>query len=112
MKLRALLAVPGLHSAALVGPDGLALEAHGELGEQLAAEVAALRLGMDRSSRRLGGGALTRLAFTTEQLEVVAVAAGIHTAALAMPRGSDTRAAQLELARLATELVGLPGQEA
>ncbi len=113
MKLRSLLAVPNLHSAALVGPDGLALEAHGEQGEQLAAEIASLRLGLDRTSRRLGGGVVTRLAFTTESLEVVAVAAGPYTAAFASPRGTDTRAAQMELARLATELMGaLPGQGA
>lgn len=112
MKLRPLLAVPGVRAAALVGQDGLALEAHGEEGELLAAETAALRAAMDRASRRLHGGQVTRLAFTTATLEVVAVAAGAHTVTMALPRGSDTRAAQMELARLAVELLGsLPDGE-
>lgn len=110
MKLRSLLAVPSVRSAALVGRDGLALEAHGPESEALAAEIASLRAATDRVSRRLGGGQLTRLAFTTETLEVVMIAVGEYGAAMTVARGTDTRPAQMELARLAQELLGkLPG---
>lgn len=110
MKLRTLLAAPGVRSAALVGRDGLALEAYGEEGETLAAELASLRVGLDRTSRRLGGGPLTRLTFTSERFEVVAVSVGDFTAGVAVTRGQDTRPAQMELARVAGELQGgLPG---
>lgn len=104
MKLRSLLGAPGVRSAALVGRDGLALEAYGEEGEQLAAELASLRASLERTSRRLGGGALSRITFTSERFEVVAVVAGDFTAGVAVTRGSDTRSAQLELARVATNL--------
>ncbi|WP_027482679.1 roadblock/LC7 domain-containing protein [Deinococcus pimensis] len=106
MKLRGLLAAPGVRAAALVGRDGLALEAYGEEGERLAAELAALRADFERVSRRLGGGQLTRLAFTAELFEVVAVNVGEYVAAVAVTRGADTRPAQQELARVAAELQG------
>jgi predicted regulator of Ras-like GTPase activity (Roadblock/LC7/MglB family) len=109
VKLRGLLAAPDVRAAALVGRDGLALEAYGEEGELLAAELAALRADFDRVSRRLGGGTLTRLAFTTELFEVVAVSVGEYVAAVSVNRGGDTRPAQQELARVAVELAaGLP----
>ncbi|PYE55246.1 roadblock/LC7 domain-containing protein [Deinococcus yavapaiensis] len=112
MKLRSLLTAPGVRAAALVGRDGLALEAYGEEGDHLAAELAALRAGMERASRRLNGGPLTRLAFTSERFEIVAVAVGEFTAAVAVTRGQDTRPAQMELARVAVELQGrLPGRK-
>lgn len=104
MKLRTLLGAPGVRSAALVGQDGLALEAYGEEGEVLAAELAALRATLDRFSRRVGSGDVTRLAFTTERFEIVAVSVGQYTAGIAVARGNDTRAAQMELARVAVNL--------
>ncbi|AFZ66534.1 roadblock/LC7 domain-containing protein [Deinococcus peraridilitoris] len=104
MKLRALMGTPGVRSAALVGRDGLALEAYGDKGEHLAAELASLRESLERLARRLGSGALSRIAFTTEHFEVVAVSVGDFITGVALTRGSDTRAAQLELARVALEL--------
>ena len=102
MNLSTLTVIPGVRGAALVGRDGLALEAHGRQGEHLAAELAALRETLERFARRLETGNITRLAFTSEQYEVVAVAAGNFLAGVAITRGSDTRAAQQELARIAT----------
>lgn len=112
MRLRSVLTAPGVRAAALVGKDGLALEAYGEEGDHLAAELASMRATLERASRRLSGGALTRLAFTSERYEVVAVAVGDFTAAVAVTRGQDTRPAQMELARVAVELQGrLPGRK-
>ena len=104
MKLRSVLSAPNVRAAALVGRDGLALEAYGEDGETLAAELATLRKDIDRMSRRLSGGALSRVAFTSEKFEVVAVTVGEFTAGVSVSRGGDTRPAQLELARVAAEL--------
>ena len=100
MILDPLRTLPGVIAAALVGPDGLAIEAHGDGGDGLAAELASLRQGMDRTGRRLGTGDVTRLAFTSERVEVVAVTTGPYTVGAAMTRGSDTRTAQQTLARL------------
>jgi predicted regulator of Ras-like GTPase activity (Roadblock/LC7/MglB family) len=103
--------LPGVIAAALVGPDGLAIEAHGDGGDGLAAELASLRQGMDRTGRRLGTGDVTRLAFTSERVEVVAVTTGPYTVGAAMTRGSDTRTAQQTLARLALD-ISLPREQA
>lgn len=111
MKLDPLRAVPGVVASALVGPDGLALEQLGEGGEVLAAELAALQTDLDRLGRRLGAGQVTRLAFTSERVEVVAVSSGEFLLGVALKRGFDTRAAQQLLARLALELAGLPRPE-
>ncbi|GGL06067.1 roadblock/LC7 domain-containing protein [Deinococcus radiotolerans] len=111
MKLDPLRTLPGVIAAALVGPDGLAIEAHGDGGDGLAAELVSLRQGMDRTGRRLGTGDVTRLAFTSERVEVVAVTTGPYTVGAAMTRGSDTRTAQQTLARLALDL-NLPREQA
>ena len=108
MKLDPLRAVPGLVAGALVLPDGLPAETVGEGGDALCAELAALRVGLERVGRRLGAGPLTRLAFTTERIEVVVVAGDAFLLAAALHRGLDTRAAQQTLARLALELSDLP----
>ncbi len=104
MNVRPLLDVPGVRGAALVGVDGLPLEAYGEDAEVLAAELSALRASLERLSRRLSGGAVTRLAWTSERLEVVAISVGEHTLGVSVARGGDTRPAQLELARAAADL--------
>ncbi|MFD2610026.1 roadblock/LC7 domain-containing protein [Deinococcus taklimakanensis] len=108
MKLAALRQLPGVIASALVGPDGLPLEAHGEGSEVLAAELAALRSCTERANRRLGAGDISRLAFTSERIEVVAVTSGPFILGAAMLRGSDTRTTQQTLARLALELRDLP----
>ena len=104
MKLDALHTLPGLVAAALVGRDGLALETVGEGGEALAAELAALRAGAERVGRRLGGGAVSRLALTGEQVEILALMAGDYVLGAALTRGVDTRAAGQGLARLIQDL--------
>lgn len=104
MKLDALRPLPGLVAAALVGRDGLALETAGEGGEALAAELAALREGAGRVSRRLGTGAVSRLALTGEGVEIVALVAGDYVLGAALSRGHDTRPAQQGLAELIQDL--------
>ncbi|MEW6421608.1 MAG: roadblock/LC7 domain-containing protein [Deinococcota bacterium] len=112
MRLDPLRTVPGVVAAALVGTDGLPLEAIGEGGEALAAELTSLRVGLDRTGRRLGAGNITRVAFTSERVEVVAVTSGDFVLGVALTRGHDTRLAQQLLARLALDLSDLPKLEA
>ncbi|SEJ16916.1 Roadblock/LC7 domain-containing protein [Deinococcus reticulitermitis] len=110
MRLDALRAQPGLLAAVLVGPDGLPLEMIGE-GELLAAELAALRAWTERVGEPLGAGRVTRLALTTEQIEVVALASGPYLLGAALTRGLDTRPVQQALAQLALEAAELPEPE-
>lgn len=109
MRLDTLSGLPGVRACALVGEDGLPLETQGEQGDALAAELAALRAGSDRVGRRLGLGQVTRLAFTSDLVEVVAVFTGNFAVGVALLRGTDTRVAQQTLARIAVGL-GSPGQ--
>jgi predicted regulator of Ras-like GTPase activity (Roadblock/LC7/MglB family) len=108
----ALQGLPGVVAAALVGPDGLPIEAQGEGGDALAAELASLRVTFDRVGRRLGAGDVTRLSMTSERIEVVAVSSANHVIGVALARGQDTRSAQQTLARLALELTALPRVDA
>ncbi len=108
MKLDPLKTVPGLVAGVLVGEDGLPLEAVGEGGEALAAELASLRGTVARISTRMGAGRVTRIAFTSERMEIVAIASGDYVLGAAVVRGNDTRPAQQALARLALEVVNLP----
>jgi predicted regulator of Ras-like GTPase activity (Roadblock/LC7/MglB family) len=112
MRLDTLSVLPGVRACALVGEDGLPLEMTGELGDALAAELASLRSSADRTGLRLGAGQVTRMTFTSDLVEVVAVFAGSFTVGAALLRGSDTRMAQQTLARIAVSLVtqgqGLP----
>lgn len=110
MRLDSLRAQPGLIAAVLVGPDGLPLEMIGE-GEGLAAELAALRSWIGRADQRLGAGRVTRIALTTEQLELVALASGPYLLGAALTRGVDTRPMQQALAKLALEAAELPHPE-
>lgn len=112
MKLDPLRTVPGVVAAALVGDDGLPIEAIGEGNEALAAELASLRQTVNRISERLGAGRVTRLAFTSERMEIVALSSGDYLLGAAVQRGNDTRPAQQVLARLALEVVDLPLGEA
>lgn len=111
MRIDALKGIPGVVAAALVGPDGLPLESNGDGGDALAAELSSLRASLDRTGRRLGAGEVTRIAFTSERVEVVAVASGDFVLGAALARGSDTRSAQQTLARLAVELNNMPRVE-
>ena len=111
MKLDPLKSVPGLVAGVLVGYDGLPLEMVGEGGEALAAELASLRATVTRISSHLGAGRVTRLAFTSERMEVVAIASGDYVLGAAVMRGNDTRPAQQALARLALEIIDLPPGE-
>ncbi|MFC4636888.1 roadblock/LC7 domain-containing protein [Deinococcus hohokamensis] len=111
MKLDPLRNLPGVVASALIGPDGLPLDAYGEGADVLAAEMASLRGSLDRTSRRLGAGDVTRISFTTERIEVVAVTSGEYILGAVMLRGSDTRAIQQALARLALDVRDLPRVE-
>lgn len=111
MKLDLITNITGVIAAALVGPDGLAIEFSGDGGEILAAEVSALKENLERTSRRLGAGEVTRISFTSERVEVVAVASNQFILCAAMARGLDTRLAQQTLAKLALELSYLPHPE-
>ena len=51
MRLDTLRSLPGVRACALVGEDGLPLEMQGELGDVLAAELAALRASSERVER-------------------------------------------------------------
>ena len=104
MRLDTLSNLLGVRACALVGEDGLPLEMQGELGDVLAAELAALRGSSERAGRRLGAGQMTRLAFTSDLIEVVAVFTGSFTLGAALLRGTDTRTAQQTLARIAIGL--------
>lgn len=112
MRLDTLSALPGVRACALVGEDGLPLEMQGELGDALAAELAALRGSSEWVGRRLGLGQVTRLAFTSDLVEVVAVFTDGFVLGAALLRGTDTRNAQQTLARIALDLAssgqGLP----
>lgn len=104
MRIAALQNVPGLVAAALVGPDGLALDRLGDGGDILAAELAAMRAALERSARRLGSGEITRLAYTTERVEVFAVMKDQFTLGVAMARGQDQRLAQQTIAQIIRDL--------
>lgn len=108
MKLDVLTNLPGVVASALVGPDGLPIESYGEGGGALAAELAALRGSLDRMERRLGSGEITRLAVTSERIEIVALAVGEFTLGAALIRSSDIRSAQQALAKLAQDVAALP----
>lgn len=107
MKLDALRNQPGLYACVLVGPDGLPLDMIGD-GEALAAELAALRTWTDRASERLGAGRVTRIAFTAENVEIVALASGPFVLGAALTRGFDTRPIQQQLAQLVLGVLQLP----
>lgn len=109
MRLSPLSALPGVRACALVGEDGLPLELQGELGDALAAELASLRSSGERAGRRLGVGQITRMTFTSDLIETVAVFVGGYAVGAALLRGTDTRPAQQALAKIAAGLT-TPGQ--
>lgn len=96
-------------AASLVGDDGLEVESIGDgsvSNEALAAEVATLGRVAGEAGARLGGGRLFRLSITTDRFELIAIRAGTsHSLAVAAQRGADLRTIQVEMARLALQLV-------
>nr|WP_183988088.1 roadblock/LC7 domain-containing protein [Deinobacterium chartae] len=106
--MQTLAGLPGVRVAVLAGADGLALEYAGEEvheAEQYAAELAGISRALVRSASAVNGGRLLRYGFATENLEVLAVQLEDRILAVAVRRGSDTRALQIELARLAVQLM-------
>lgn len=108
MKLDPLRNIPGMVASVLVGDDGLPIDMIGEGGDALAAELASLRTWLDRTTQRMGAGRVSRVAFTTERMEIVAVASGHYVLGSAVTRGHDTRPVQQALARLALDVAELP----
>lgn len=110
MRLDELRQQPGVIAAVVVGPDGLPLEMIGE-AEGLAAELAELRHWINRVGRRMQAGHVTRIAFTTEKLEIVALATGDYVLGAATTRGLDNRPMQQTLAKLALDAFSMPSTE-
>lgn len=111
-RLEMLRDLPEISVAALVGADGLPLATLGEGADLLAAELASLQSTVSRLSRRLGAAEVSRLAFTTPTLEVVALSQGGYTLGAAIGRGLDTSAAQQRLAALMDDILSqLPAAE-
>jgi predicted regulator of Ras-like GTPase activity (Roadblock/LC7/MglB family) len=107
--LTSLSSMPHVLTAVLVSDDGLEVESVGGATiapGALAAETASLgRLAADVSGR-LGGGRLFRYSVTTDQFELITIRAGTEYAlAVAAQRGADLRNIQVEMARLALQLV-------
>lgn len=104
-RLETLRDLPEISVAALVGADGLPVATLGEGSDFLAAELASLHTSLTRLSRRLSAGEVSRLAFTTPTLEVVALSRDGYTLGAAIGRGMDTSAAQQRLAALMDEIL-------
>jgi predicted regulator of Ras-like GTPase activity (Roadblock/LC7/MglB family) len=101
--------IPQVMSAVLVADDGLEIEAVG--GDivptaLLAVETATLVRSTTSAGNRLGGGRLFRFSLTTDQFEMITVRAGTqYSLTVAAQRGADLRQIQVEMARLALQLV-------
>lgn len=111
MNLDLLRSVPGLVAGSLVGHDGLTISSVGDGADALSAELTSLRGCISRISERMGAGRVTRLAFTTERMEIIAMVSGDYVLGAAIMRGNDTRLVQQVLARLALDIVHLPEGE-
>lgn len=107
--LHSLEGLPQVVAAILVGDDGLAVESIGDgsiPAEALAAETATLGRVASEVGARLGGGRLFRYSITTDQFELITIRAGTnHSLAVAARRGADLRNIQVEMAKLALQLV-------
>ena len=107
--LATLATMPHVLTAVLVSDDGLEVEAVGGTvisTSALAAEVASLGRLASEVSGRLGGGRLFRYSITTDQFELITIRAGAqHALGVAAQRGADLRNIQVEMARLALQLV-------
>jgi predicted regulator of Ras-like GTPase activity (Roadblock/LC7/MglB family) len=107
--LGVLSTMPHVLSAVLVSDDGLEIEAIGGqtvATNVLAAETATLGRVAGDVGQRLGGGRLFRYSITTDQFELITIRAGTkYSLAVAVQRGADLRNIQVEMARLALQLV-------
>jgi predicted regulator of Ras-like GTPase activity (Roadblock/LC7/MglB family) len=96
-------------TAVLVADDGLEIESIGGdtvSATLLAAETSTLVRATTTAGNRLGGGRLFRYSLTTDQFEMITVRAGTqYSLTVAAQRGADLRQIQVEMARLALQLV-------
>ena len=107
--LEPLTKLPQVLAAVLVGDDGLEIESagSGQISTTiLAAETAGLVRATTNAGTSLGGGRLFRFSLTTDQFELITVRAGTqYSLSVAAQRGADLRQIQVEMARLALQLV-------
>lgn len=107
--LGSLAGLPHVLTTAIIGDDGLPVEATGGtlVGvEELAAECARLAAAASQAGERLNGGRLYRFSLTTEHFELLLMRAGPgFTLVTAAERGADLRRVQVEMARLAVQLL-------
>jgi len=107
--LASLSTMPHVLTAVLVSDDGLEIEAVGGAvidPSSLAAETATLGRVAGAVGASLGGGRLFRYSITTDRFELITIRAGTHQSlAVAAQRGADLRNIQVEMARLALQLV-------
>ena len=107
--LGSLATMPHVLTAVLVSDDGLEIESvGGDLipPSTLAAETATLVRVTTQTGNHLGGGRLFRYSLTTDRFELITIRAGTqYSLAVAAQRGADLRNIQVEMARLALQLV-------
>lgn len=106
--LNALEGTPHLLSAVLMSDDGLEIESIGEpeQTQTLAAETASIVRVANASSLGLGAQRLFRFSMTTDQFELITIRAGAnYSLTVVAQRGADLRGIQVEMARLALQLV-------
>ncbi len=107
--LEGLQGMPHVLTAVLVSDDGIEIESVG--GPQidppvLAAETASMVRSSAIAGKNLGGGKLFRWSFTTDNFEIISIRVGMHhSLTVAVQRGADARALQVEMARMALRLV-------
>jgi predicted regulator of Ras-like GTPase activity (Roadblock/LC7/MglB family) len=101
--------MPNVVTATLVSDAGLEVESVGGAVVSpagLAAETASLVRVTSNTSKQLRLGHLFRVAFTTDAFEVISIRVGNkHSLTVAAQRGADLRNLQIEMARLALQLV-------
>jgi predicted regulator of Ras-like GTPase activity (Roadblock/LC7/MglB family) len=106
--LSALEGTPHLVTAVLVSDDGLEIESIGETDQiqMLAAETASIVRVATASGLSLGAQRLFRFSMTTDQFELITIRAGTtYSLTVVAQRGADLRGIQVEMARLALQLV-------
>lgn len=107
--LASLASMPNVVTATLVSDAGLEVESVGGAVVSpagLAAETASLVRVTSNASTQLRLGQLFRVAFTTDAFEVISIRVGNkHSLTVAAQRGADLRNLQIEMARLALQLV-------
>jgi predicted regulator of Ras-like GTPase activity (Roadblock/LC7/MglB family) len=100
--------MPQMIAAVLVSDDGLEIESIGTSMNisGLAAETASLVRVSSDCATNLGAQRLFRFSMTTDQFELITIRAGTsYSLTVAAQRGADLRSIQVEMARLALQLV-------